>query len=62
MAAIELTYFNFKGRAELLRFILSHAGASFTDNRIEPEKWAEKVPGKWSGDSVRVAGVILYWL
>lgn len=47
MATTKLTYLNLKGRAELLRFILTQAGVDFTDNRIEPEKWAEQMPGKY---------------
>ena len=46
MAAIKLTYLDYKGRAELLRFILAQAGVEFQDNRIKPEKWAEEMPGK----------------
>lgn len=46
MAAVKLTYLNFRGRAEVLRFMLAHAGVNFTDNRIEPQNWAEQMPGK----------------
>ena len=46
MATIKLTYLVYKGRAELLRFILSQAGVDFEDKRIKPEKWAEEMPGK----------------
>lgn len=46
MATVKLTYLDFKGRAELLRFILAQAGVDFEDIRIKPDKWAEKMPGK----------------
>lgn len=46
MAPIKLTYLNFRGRAELLRFILAQAKVDFEDCRLEPEKWAEEMPGK----------------
>ena len=46
MAAIKLTYLTFRGRAELLRFMLAQAGVDFTDTRIEPKEWPEKMPGK----------------
>lgn len=55
MAAIKLTYLNFRGRAELLRFMLAQAGVEFTDNRIETEKWAEEMPGKWK-EEIRKRG------
>lgn len=48
MATVKLTYLNYKGRAELLRFMLAQASVDFEDNRIEPEEWAEKMPGKCS--------------
>ncbi len=46
MATIKLTYLDYKGRAELVRFILVQAGVDFEDNRIKAEKWAEDMPGK----------------
>lgn len=46
MATIKLTYLNYKGRAELLRYILAQAAVDYEDNRIEPEKWTEEMPGK----------------
>ena len=41
MATFKLTYLNYRGRAELIRFILSHAGIKFEDIRLAPEKWSE---------------------
>lgn len=46
MATVKLTYLNFKGRAELLRYILAQASVEYEDIRIEPEKWAEAMAGK----------------
>lgn len=45
MATIKLTYLNYRGRAELIRFILSQAGIKFDDIRLAPEKWSEIRPG-----------------
>ena len=41
MATFKLTYLNYRGRAELIRFILSQAGIKFDDIRLAPEKWNE---------------------
>lgn len=51
MATIKLTYLDYKGRAELLRFILSQAGVEFEDRRLKPEQWAEEMPGKLNYNS-----------
>lgn len=44
-ATTKLTYLNYRGRAELIRFILAQAAVDYEDNRIEPEKWAEVMQG-----------------
>ena len=44
MASYKLTYLNYRGRAELIRFILSQAGLQFEDCRLPPEKWLERRP------------------
>lgn len=46
MASFKLTYVNYRGRAELIRFILSQAGIEFEDIRLNPEKWNEVRPSK----------------
>lgn len=46
-ATTKLTYLNYRGRAELIRFILAQAAVDYEDNRIEPEKWAEVMQGKY---------------
>lgn len=46
MAGYKLTYLNFRGRAELIRFILSQADIKFEDIRLVPEKWTEIRPSK----------------
>ena len=46
MATVKLTYLNYKGRAEVLRYILAHASVDYEDNRIEPQNWAEAMPGE----------------
>lgn len=44
-STIKLTYLDYRGRAELLRFILAQASVNFEDNRIKPQDWAGAVPG-----------------
>jgi glutathione S-transferase len=39
MPTFKLTYFNFKGRGELMRLIFAAAGQQFTDERIEMVDW-----------------------
>ncbi|KAK3784174.1 hypothetical protein RRG08_001483 [Elysia crispata] len=39
MASYKLTYFDFRGRAEVARLIFAHAGKKFEDVRISFEKW-----------------------
>ena len=39
MASYKLTYFNVKGRAELMRFIFAQAGVQYEDNRVAGEEW-----------------------
>jgi glutathione S-transferase len=35
----KLTYFNVRGRGEIIRLVFAAAGAEYTDNRIERETW-----------------------
>ena len=42
-----LTYLNYKGRAELIRFILAYAEVDFEDCRIEPEEWPKYRPSEY---------------
>ena len=39
MPSYTLTYFNFKGRGELMRLIFAAAGQKFTDERVEMQDW-----------------------
>ena len=41
MAEIKLTYFNARGLAESLRWILEFAGAKYEDVRVEREAWPQ---------------------
>ncbi|CAG5129349.1 unnamed protein product [Candidula unifasciata] len=36
---ITVTYFDFSGRAECIRLVLTYAGKEFVDNRIKQEQW-----------------------
>jgi len=40
----KLTYFNSRGLAEPIRWILAMAGVQYEDNRIEKEQWPELKP------------------
>lgn len=41
MAETILTYFDFKGRAETARMILTYYGHEFIDRRVSREEWGE---------------------
>ena len=41
MGKMKLVYFNVRGRAEVARLILAHAGADYEDSRIQGEQWQE---------------------
>ncbi|XP_060563628.1 S-crystallin SL11-like isoform X1 [Ruditapes philippinarum] len=42
MSEIKLTYFNGRGRAEVIRLVLAVAGKKFEDVRLDFGKWAEE--------------------
>ena len=47
MVEYKLTYFSFKGRAEIARLLFVAAGVPFQDHRIQHSEWAalkEKTP------------------
>jgi glutathione S-transferase len=39
MTKYKLVYFNFRGRAELIRYIFAQAGVEYEDQRITYEEW-----------------------
>lgn len=53
MSAYKLTYLNYRGRAELVRFIFSYAQIEYEDCRLPPEKWAEIRPSKYRWTFIR---------
>jgi glutathione S-transferase len=44
MSSYKLTYFDVKGKGEIIRFLFVHAGVSYEDHRIQKEQWAEIQP------------------
>ncbi|XP_050440871.1 glutathione S-transferase-like [Adelges cooleyi] len=40
----KLTYFNIRGKAEPIRFILAYSGIDYEDNRIDPSTWLSLKP------------------
>ena len=47
MANYKLTYFNIKGIAEPIRFLLSYAGLEFIDERITEDSWIKLKSSKY---------------
>ena len=65
MAQYKLTYFNGRGRAELIRLLFVQAGVHYEDKRIAKEEWLELKPKTPFGclpilevDGVTLAGSI----
>lgn len=46
MGKMKLIYFNTRGRAEIARLILAHAGEDYEDKRIERADWPALKPCK----------------
>ena len=44
----KLIYFNARGRAEHIRYILAYAGVEYTDERVSKERWPELKKSKTS--------------
>ena len=68
MSQYKLTYFNGRGRAELIRLVLAQAGVQYEDHRIVGEDWKDlkpktpfgtvpilEVDGKTLGGSIPIA-------
>ena len=55
--SFKLTYLNYRGRAELIRFILSQAGIEFKDIRLAPEKWDEIRPSEEMQSDIQFADI-----
>ena len=47
MPQYRVSYFNGRGRAEVMRQILSFAGQEFEDRRLEGEEWQKLKPGSF---------------
>ena len=48
MPSYKLTYFDVRGRGELIRYVLHAAGRDFEDVRVNGEQWKELKPSKSS--------------
>lgn len=46
MPNYKLTYFGFRGRGELIRFLFAAAGVQYEENTIEGSAWPELKPSK----------------
>jgi len=44
--AYELLYFNFRARAEVIRYTFKLADVAFTDKRVPRDQWPAIKPGK----------------
>ena len=45
MAAYKLTYFDFRGKGEIIRLLFAQAGISYEDVRIQRSNWLSIKPG-----------------
>ena len=52
MVQAKLHYFNAKGRAEAIRWILEYAGVKYEDIRYEREQWPAAKKGKYSSETI----------
>jgi len=46
MPSYKLLYFNFKGRAEIIRLLFAEGGVDYEDKRFDPQEWPSIKPGK----------------
>lgn len=46
MSNYKVIYFDFRARAEAVRFLLSYGGVEFEDVRFEEEEWPKIKPSK----------------
>ena len=53
MPEIKLRYFNARGRAECIRWIMEFAGAKYQDIRFERESWPQLKEGKLNASTAR---------
>lgn len=42
----KLSYFNFKGLGEPIRYLFAYAGQNYEDNRVSQEDWPTIKPSK----------------
>jgi glutathione S-transferase len=49
MPQYKLTYFNARGRAEIVRLVFAQAGVEYEDKRITKEEWGELKPNTPNG-------------
>lgn len=63
MTTYKVTYFDAKGRGEIIRLVLSAAGKEFVDERIKTEQWPALKPGMWIFKVVYIINdSIILWL
>jgi glutathione S-transferase len=46
MSSYKVHYFNYRARAEAIRFLLSYGGVNFEDIRFEEDEWPKIKPSE----------------
>ena len=57
MPCYKLSYFDIRGRAEIIRLIFAQAGVEYEDNRIGQNEWREHLKQSEQSDKLTTADV-----
>ena len=61
MATYKLTYFDLRGRGELIRYIFHYAGITFKDERVPSlvcDEWTKMKPSKIAANSSNESDIV----